>query len=270
MKYMPIVPIGMFNELVASGATNAFMLSQFMEIEKYREFYTGHHWDTVILDNGQYEDSIGIDYNDMLEMADDLMADRIFVVGPEDLNNGVATGQMTIDLIDECGLPTGNTELMCILHEHPHEMKEQFELLQDANVVKDLGLGISIFSYRHGYDRGSLAKFVGVDKLDNYLHAFGWDNLLETYNLRDAGFDSIDSSIAVTSAVNGIKILDTVWQVDRNYNTTGRSIKRVNLKNTHFNDIDRRRSLENIIKVMEFVDPETVTYVEEDNEAEDN
>ena len=88
--------------------------------------------------------------------------------------------------------------------------------------------------------------------------------------MRDAGFDSIDSSIAVTSAVNGIKILDTVWQVDRNYNTTGRSIKRVNLKNTHFNDIDRRRSLENIVKVMEFVDPETVTYMEEDNEAESN
>ena len=73
--------------------------------------------------------------------------------------------------------------------------------------------GISIFSFRLGYDRASLYDYVGIPK-DRYVHAFGWDNLLEVCNLKKCGFSSIDSSIAVTAAINKIDLTQD-WQIVR-------------------------------------------------------
>jgi hypothetical protein len=98
---------------------------------------------------------------------------------------------------------------MCILHERPTEMLEQWNMIRR---YRDVAIGISIFSYRLGFDRGSLHRFLGLPH-DRYTHAFGWDNLLEMYNLSGC-FDSIDSSLCVSAVINDVD-LKKIWQITR-------------------------------------------------------
>lgn len=222
MKYMPIVPVGLLDVLDVAKVRDVFILSQYWGIKEYREFYCSRTWRNVVLDNALYEDPEATNFDDMVQMAMKLDAKRIFVVGPEKLNDGIMTGQMTLDILDEYGSQGflgDNIQMMCILHERPNEMLRQWNMVRDC---KDLALGISIFSYRLGYDRGSLYKFLDIPR-SRYTHAFGWDNLLETYNMKDC-FDSVDSSICVSAAYNKINLKQN-WQITRNEKFDGCVIK---------------------------------------------
>jgi len=248
--YMPIVPVGLFDVLANSKAHNVFILSQFWDEAEYRQFYQQHKWDNVIIDNALYEDLTPTNFDDMIDMARTIRANRIFVVGPEVLEDGLQTGAMTRKIIDQFG---GNANLerniclMEILHKYPNEMRKQYEMTKGT---PNLAYGISIFSYRLGYDRASLLKFVGLDRDSGspYVHAFGWDNLLELYNM--PFFDSVDSSIAVTAAVNGIDLREH-YQICRQPGRAGAIDP--NTPRTHtlepgfkFDDALRYRVLENI------------------------
>lgn len=213
VNYMPIVPIGYLDVLDVTKTENVFILSQYWKLKPYRDYYLERQWDTVVLDNALYEDSKATNFESMMAMARQLDARRVFVVGPEKLTDGIETGRMTIDILEEYqseGHLDDNIDLMCILHERPNEMLEQWNMIRK---YRDVALGISIFSYRLGYDRGSLVKFLDLPS-DRYVHAFGWDNLLEVYNMRGR-FDSIDSSLAVSAAVNEVD-LTKCWQITRN------------------------------------------------------
>jgi hypothetical protein len=212
VNYMPIVPVGYLETLDVANVKNVFILSQFWNNKKYREFYLSHKWDTIILDNALYEDSTATDFEEMMGMARQLDANKIFIVGPEKLDDGVETGRMTIDILNDYqseGHLDDNIDLMCILHERPTEMLEQWNMIRR---YRDVAIGISIFSYRLGFDRGSLHRFLGLPR-DRYTHAFGWDNLLEMYNLSGC-FDSIDSSLCVSAVVSDVD-LKKVWQITR-------------------------------------------------------
>ena len=219
---MPITPVGLLPTLDMMDCKHVFMLSHLWDIKKYQEFYLSHHFETVILDNDLYEKPTAANFNAMIAIARQLDADRVFVVGPEKLNDGYETGLMTNELLNRHGSDgylADNIQMMCILHERPNEMMRQWNLVKHH---EDLALGISIFSYRLGYDRGSLHKFLDLPP-HRYTHAFGWDNLLEVYNMRGR-FSSIDSSIAVSAAYNNVDLKDA-WQITRDPKKDGRVIK---------------------------------------------
>jgi hypothetical protein len=258
MKYMPILPTGMFDVFKQSTARDCFILPQFWKNKVYRDFYTSIKWDHVIIDNALYEDEQGIPTADLIHIAKSLDAKRCFIVAPEDLHSGVATAALTIEAAKKHGLhheTIGSSkkrwELMTILHEQPQEMKLQFQMMKDAG-ISHMPIGISIFSYRHGWDRASLKKFVGVHDI-NYLHAFGLDNLLEVLNLRDAGFDSVDSSIVATAAYHDIDLMGEHWMIDRQYNKDFAQLPRVDLECDTFTTDIKTRTLKNIIKMRNFV-----------------
>lgn len=247
MNYMPIVPIGMFDVLDLSGVKNVFLLSQFWDNKEYRQYYTSRTWDTVIIDNALYEDDVAVGFQDILDIANQLKANRIYAVGPEDLKSGVHTAQLCLECLRE--IPSHefppNTQMMVILHEKPNEMKLQYKLLQQ--VYRQIALGVSIFSYRLGYNRGDLARFIGINSSKYYMHAFGWDNILELYSLNTAGFKSVDSSLAVTAAINGIELRDD-WQVTRDPGKAGvKASTRAKITDTEFSDEMKRVALDNIV-----------------------
>ena len=133
MKYMPIVPVGMLDVIDVSGVKDVFILSQFWKNREYRDFYKEGSWDTVIIDNDLYESEEAAKFEDMMRIAESLDAKRIFVVGPEDLHDGVNTGVMTKRILEDNksqGKLDEGINLMCILHEKPNEMKLQYEIVK--------------------------------------------------------------------------------------------------------------------------------------------
>ena len=251
MNYMPIVPIGMFDVLDLSGLKNVFLLSQFWDTKEYRQYYSSRTWDTVIIDNALYEDDVAVEFQDVLDIARQIHANKIYAVGPEDLKSGIRTAQLCLKALKEVpsyDLPH-NTQMMVILHEKPNEMKLQYKVLQQAS--RPLALGVSIFSYRLGYNRGDLARFVGIDRSKYYMHAFGWDNILELYALNGTGFRSVDSSLAVTAAINGIELKDD-WQVTRDPGKAGvKASTRAKITDEDFSDEVKTVALDNILFLQE-------------------
>ncbi len=249
MNYMPIVPIGMFDVLDLSGVKDVFILSQFWKEPKYREYYKDHKWDTVIIDNALYENDDAVDYDDVLAIAKELDASKIFAVGPEDLSSGIGTAKLCLEALDKHSYHPRNTTMMVILHEKPNEMKLQYKVLQQIN--RPLALGVSIFSYRLGYNRGDLAKYVNIDHSKYYTHAFGWDNILELYSLNNTGFRSVDSSLAVTAAINGIELRDD-WQITRDPGKAGvKASTRAAITDEDFSDEVKLVALDNIVFLKE-------------------
>ena len=101
MNYMPICPVGLLGALDTMDVRNVFLLSHLWDVKKYRDFYLKHSFDTVILDNDLYEKPTAANFNVMLGIARQLDAERVFVVGPEKLNDGVETGRMTLELLKQ-------------------------------------------------------------------------------------------------------------------------------------------------------------------------
>ena len=254
MNYMPIMPIGMLDLLDETHTKDVFILPQFFKYDKYREFYTSRKWNNVIIDNALYENDASIPFDQMIEFADDINSSRTFIVGSENLDSGVMTAAMTISDVDLYGDRGNNWEMMTILHKHPNEMKEQYEILKHGD-LGHLPLGVSIFSFRCGYDRAALAKYVGIE-MTNYVHAFGLDNILEMLNLRDAGFNSVDSSIAATASVNDIQLwTDNRWEIDRRVD---KSVKRVDLTCDKFKCNHHNRTFNNIRGLQSFANKGTI------------
>lgn len=219
MNYLPITPVGLLPAITSSGSKNVFILSHLWKILAYRNFYMSNKWNTVIIDNDLYEKESSATFDDMEAIADSLNATRIFIVGPEVIGSGMQTAKMTQEILKERESngflyltdKGANVFLMAILHERPNEIACQWNILKQ---YKQLGIGISIFSFRLGYDRGSLLRMLRKSDDNRYFHAFGWDNLLEAHNMASAGFNSVDSSIASTAAANNIELFDN-WQITR-------------------------------------------------------
>jgi len=191
---------------------------------------------------------VAVEYSDVLDIASELKAKRIYAVGPEDLKSGVNTAKLCLEALESHPTLPTNTVPMVILHEKPNEMKLQYEILQQ--VQRPLALGVSIFSYRLGYNRGDLARFVGIDKNKYYIHAFGWDNILELYSLNTAGFSSVDSSLAVTAAINGIELKDD-WQVTRDPGKAGvKASTRAKITDEDFSEEVKHVALDNILTLQ--------------------
>ncbi len=131
MNYMPIVPLGMTDLFGRSGINNCFLLAQYWKYPQYREFYSTQKWDTVILDNAVYENSIPVPFEDMMKIAEYIDAEQLFIVAPEDMDDGLKTADLTEQCVIEWG-SSGETftgvpwNLMTILHELPNEMKAQY------------------------------------------------------------------------------------------------------------------------------------------------
>ena len=96
LNYMPIVPVGMFDILDDSGVDDVFILPQFFSIPEYKEYYTSRSWRNVIIDNSLYENQEYIPFEEMIEMSKIIEGENVYIVAPEDLHSGIATGALTI------------------------------------------------------------------------------------------------------------------------------------------------------------------------------
>ena len=245
MKYMPILPVGMFDVLDRSDILDVFILPQLWVDRRYREYYTGRSWDHVIIDNAMYEQPDGIPFGDLISIADSISARRTFIVAPEDLKRPSETVRLAVETGDRFGYRDSSWEMMCILHGTPMEMSLQYAFLSRCPMT----YGIAVSSWRNRYDRAGVYKFIGFRKSD-YVHAMGWDSIVEVYGLKAVGFNSIDSSIPATAAVNDMKFdIDTkIVRCDSNVN-----VERVNLLEYEFPKYYRLACENNIRSIMEYI-----------------
>jgi len=245
MKYMPILPIGMFHVFDRTDVRDVFILPQFWDNESYREFYTSHKWDHVIIDNAMYEQLNGVPFGHLINIADQLDADRVFIVSPEDIRNPYTTAAYAVETGDRFGFRDSNWEMMCILHGTPYDMVNQYYTLRKY----PMGYGIAVSAWRSGYDRAGIFKYVGFRDKD-YVHAMGWDSIIEIFALNNVGFDSIDSSIVATAAVNRIMLgPDTVIRRTGSVSDP----KRVDLLQTTFSTDETLSCVNNIHSVREYL-----------------
>jgi hypothetical protein len=149
----------------------------------------------------------------------------------------------TVEYVTECfddfKLHGSGWDAMCVLHGTPSEMKGMYTILKD---MYDIAYGVAVASWRMGYDRGAIYQHIGFGR-KTYVHAMGLDNILETANLLRCGYDSVDSSLAATTAVNGIK-LDIDTHVVRK--GVPDDPKRVDLMQTEFGEGVTAQTLKNV------------------------
>lgn len=205
MKYMPILPIGMSHLFKMREISSAFILPQFWSNPKYEEMYVKREWNTVIIDNAMYENPNPVPFGELIEIARQLTTQRTFIVAPEDHGNPVRTAELMLECIDQYGGKGSHWEPMVIVHGTPTQISHMFDMLDDMPTV---AYGIAVSCWRNGYDRGSI-KSMSMGR--HYFHAMGLDSITEALALKRAGFDSVDSSIVATSAMNKIHLdYDTV------------------------------------------------------------
>lgn len=247
MYYMPILPIGMFDVYDRAHVKDVFILPQYWGNNDYREYYTGGAWRNVIIDNAMYEQPDHVRFGELLDIAGTLTADRIFCVTPEDMRDGRRTCGYVHDTVfeyGECGerLPNGSFEweMMVVLHGTPFEMRRQYHELAH---YRYLAYGLAVSSWREGYDRGATAEYINF-RPGVYIHAMGWDSILEALNLRRVGVNSIDSSMAASAAVNSINLKEQLQIVRKGLPTDP---KRVELTGSVFGKEEKKTTLKNLI-----------------------
>jgi len=216
MKYMPILSIGMSSLFAKPKYTigqktrhirDAFILPQFWSNPQYKEMYVSHPWDTIIIDNAMYEDDKAIPFGDLIDISKELDARKIFIVPPEDHKDPLNTARITIDGIDSWGVKGPTWNMLTIVHGLPSQATKMFELLWEFD---DLAFGVTVSMWRAGYDRSAVMSSCPCSG-DHYFHAMGLDSISEMVGLREAGFNSVDSSMAATAAANNIPLnIDTV------------------------------------------------------------
>lgn len=205
MKYMPILPIGMSQLLKKIEVQGAFILPQFWSNSSYEEMYTSREWDTVIIDNAMYENPTPVPFNDLIEIARQLTSKRTFIVAPEDHNDPIKTAELVIDCIDQYGKRGKYWEPMVIVHGTPVHITHMFDMLDYLYTV---AYGVAVSCWRNGFDRGTIKS---MSRGGHYFHAMGLDSITEAIALKRSGFDSVDSSIVATAAMNKIHLdYDTV------------------------------------------------------------
>ncbi len=210
-NYMPILPIWGLDLLTECKINHCFILPALWNIPSYRDYYTSRSWKTVIIDNDMYEtpDKCA-DIQQMIDIADSLDSEYTFIVGPEDMENGVNTVSMIAETVGRYGEHGDKWDLMSILHGKPNEIIKQHHEIRDLGVF---AFGVAVSSWRQGYDRGAILRLIRP-KVGDYFHAMGLDSLCEVVNINHAGFDSVDSSFAATCAFNNIDMFNR-WNVVR-------------------------------------------------------
>jgi hypothetical protein len=244
MKYMPILPIGMYGIYEQSESHNAFILPQFWIHYDYRQGHTIRKWNVVIIDNAMYEQPDAIPFNKLIDLASELTAKRIFIVAPEHFTNPNETINLAVQTACEYGTKGNNWEMMVIVHGGaPAELIYQMNTLY-ANNIKAFGIAVSY--WRGGESRAAL--LAEQRKPDCYYHAMGLDDIDELLGLRKACFDSVDTSMAATAAVNAIDL-----QVVRKIVRTGPRAqpRRVNLMQESFEQGVHRGALRNVLLIKQ-------------------
>lgn len=205
MRYMPILPVGMHEILKSDKVQSAFILPQFWGNPLYREMYISRPWDVVIIDNAMYENPVPVPHDKLIEISESLSTYRTFIVAPEDRKNPANNGTLAANTIDQYGHRGKMWNIMSILHGKPSEISSTLDVLDQYNCV---GYGIAVSCWRNGFDR-TVIKTLPFGK--HYFHAMGLDSITEMISLKQAGFDSVDSSLVATAAVNNIHLdMDTV------------------------------------------------------------
>ena len=207
--YMPILPIGMLHLFDDCDIEDAFILPQFWNIPEYRDFYTSRKWKRVIVDNALYENPDAYGVYELAEIADSISSLVTHVVGPEKIGDGEVTTSLMLNAIAEHGPRSSKWALMSVFQGTPNEMYHSYETLKEYRI----GFAFPVSMYRQGWSRSGLKYFTGIR--NHYVHALGIDDLTEIPDLVRAGFDSFDSSIVATAAVNGIDLLGTELRVLR-------------------------------------------------------
>lgn len=207
--YMPILPIGMLHLFDDCEVTDAFILPQFWNIPEYRDFYTSHKWDRVIVDNALYEQTASYGIPELAEIADSIESLVTHIVGPELIGSGDATTALMLNAIAEHSYRGSNWTMMSVFQGSPEEMYKSYDTLKEYRI----GFAFPVSLYRNGWSRAGLKYFTGMG--NHYVHALGIDDLTEIPDLVRAGFDSFDSSIVASAAVNGIDLLGSALRILR-------------------------------------------------------
>lgn len=207
--YMPILPVGMLHLFEECTVSDAFILPQFWSIPEYRDFYTGRPWERVIIDNALYENPDAFGINELAEIADQLDSIVTHIVGPEKIGDGEVSTALMLNAIAEHGPRGSSWRMMSVFQGTPNDMFHSYETLKEYPI----GFAFPVSLYRQGWSRAGLSYFTGIR--NHYLHALGIDDLTEIPDLVRAGFDSFDSSIVATAAVNGIDLLGITLRVLR-------------------------------------------------------
>jgi hypothetical protein len=206
---MPILPLGMLHLFDELEVEDAFILPQFWNIPEYREFYTGRKWTRVIVDNGLYEKPDAHSLYELAEIADSLNSLVTHIVGPEKIGDGEVTTSLMLNAIAEHGPRSSKWALMSVFQGTPLQMYQSYDTLKEYRI----GFAFPVSMYRQGWSRAGLKFFTGIR--NHYVHALGIDDLTELPDIVRAGFDSFDSSIVATAAINGIDILGSELRVLR-------------------------------------------------------
>ncbi|HPS39174.1 MAG TPA: hypothetical protein PL124_07150 [Candidatus Cloacimonadota bacterium] len=200
MKYMPILPIGMSHLFDICRVTDAFILPQFWGETDYREMYTKRSWQTVIIDNAMYENPDPVPTDELIKIAKTLNAHRIFIVAPEDHSDPIHTAEFARDMYERKYKPGCGWLPMTIVHGDLPEIHVMSDLLDP---LPDMGFGIAVSTWRNGLSRPRIKEMFSPY---HYFHAMGLDSIPELSTLSRAGFNSVDSSMVATAAVNKIHL----------------------------------------------------------------
>lgn len=205
MKYMPILPVGMSHLFGMKEVQGAFILPQFWTNPSYAAMYKSRPWETVIIDNAMYENPHPVPFGELIEIARQLKSERTFIVAPEDHGDPIRTTELMIECIEKYGHRGAQWEPMVIVHGTPIQIAHMFDMLDELPTV---AYGIAVSCWRNGFDRGTI-KSMSMGR--HYFHAMGLDSITEAVALKRAGFDSVDSSLVATAALNKIPMdYDTV------------------------------------------------------------
>lgn len=227
-SYMPILPLGMLHLFEECSVEDAFILPQFWNIPEYRDFYMSHDWTRVIVDNALYENPDAFSVYELAEIADSLSSMITHIVGPEKIGDGKVSTDLMLNAIAEHGPRGSKWSLMSVFQGTPDDIWHSYNVLKEYRI----GFAFPVSLYRQGWSRAGLSYFTGVR--NHYVHALGIDDLTEIPDLVRAGFDSFDSSIVATAAVNGIDLLGTSLRVLRKGEPT--DPVRVNLVHKEFHE----------------------------------
>jgi len=191
-------------------------LAQYLCNKDYFKFFyeKKQKGDTVILDNGAYEES-AIHFSELARWVTELRPS--VVVLPDVPGNFEKTIQRSHNYLDSFGLPHG-TEGMMVLHAKDGALAH-FEVAYNLCPVK--WIGFSRLTKRYSGDPGYLrrvhfAKWLkeqSVWRSDLTHHALGMLNgeVAELRHLALAGFHSCDSSAPIWRGLHGYTLTDTDW-----------------------------------------------------------
>jgi hypothetical protein len=198
----------------------------------------------AIIDNAMYEQPDAIDFEKLIDIALTLTTNSTFIVAPEHLTNPNKTIDLAIETARNYGTKGPGWEMMVVVHG-----AVSAELIFQMSKLHTRGInafGIVVSYWRGGNSRADILK--EFHPKFTYMHALGLDDIDEIQKLRNAGYDSVDSSIVASAAVNYISL-----RQERKIIRNGSPFdpKRVDLLQTHFGSNIYRETHRNVRLVKE-------------------